>query len=125
MVVKCKKCGSADVEVHTWVNPNTEECSALSDLDNVISDDEDCWCKECEDNIELIIEESKESDENLLSDIEYWWEHLSNPEDIEVIIGLSQTDYESNELYIVECNEVWANLSNEQKIEIYRTIRFR
>ncbi|MFR9543619.1 MAG: hypothetical protein SNH27_16420 [Rikenellaceae bacterium] len=125
MVVKCKKCGSTDVEVHTWVNPNTEECSALSDLDNVIRDDDDCWCKECGDNLELIIEESEESDKNLLSDIEYWWEHLSNPEDIEVITGLSQTDFESNELYIVECNEVWANLSNEQKIEIYRTIRFR
>ncbi|MFR9542443.1 MAG: hypothetical protein SNJ29_14100 [Rikenellaceae bacterium] len=125
MVVKCKNCGSTDVEVHTWVNPNTEECSALSDLDNVISDDDDCWCKECEDNMEMIIEESKESNENLLSEIESWWKCLSNSEDIEAITKLSQSNYESNELYKVECNEVWSKLTDEQKIEIFRTIRYR
>ncbi|MFI3293850.1 MAG: hypothetical protein SNI70_10085 [Rikenellaceae bacterium] len=57
MDVKCKKCGSTNVEVRTWVNPNTLEVASLLDIHTIISEQADCWCKECDDNAELIITE--------------------------------------------------------------------
>ncbi len=57
MDVKCKKCGSSNVEIRTWINPNTLEVTSLSDIDTIISEESDCWCKECDDNAELIATE--------------------------------------------------------------------
>ena len=57
--VKCKKCGSANVEVRTWVNPNTSEVTSLSDIATIITEEDDCWCKECGENVKLVIEETK------------------------------------------------------------------
>ena len=57
MDVKCKKCGSTEVEVRTWVNPNTSEVSSLSDINSIISKREDCWCSYCGNDAELIVTE--------------------------------------------------------------------
>lgn len=50
-VLYCEECGSTDVEMKMWVNPNTEEiggdCSSRKE-------EEDCWCKECEDHVKLL-----------------------------------------------------------------------
>ena len=37
----CRKCGSENIELQAWYNPNT----------NHVSDwiDHDCWCHDCED----------------------------------------------------------------------------
>ncbi len=47
----CSNCGSIDVEMRMWVNPNTqktgERCSDFSEKD-------DNWCKTCESHAELL-----------------------------------------------------------------------
>lgn len=40
-IVVCDECGSADIEVKWWVNPNTMEL--ISDCE-----DDECWCPHCE-----------------------------------------------------------------------------
>ncbi len=46
----CSECGSNDVEVKMWVNPNTDriggECSTPLE-------EEDCWCYNCEEHTKL------------------------------------------------------------------------
>lgn len=44
-VLYCKSCGSADVEMKMWVNPNTNR---IGDACSYITEVEDCWCKKCE-----------------------------------------------------------------------------
>lgn len=49
-ILYCPKCGSSNVEVRMWVNPNTKEigdrCSDNSEEDN--------WCKVCEEHVKLL-----------------------------------------------------------------------
>ena len=46
----CSECGSDEVEMKMWVNPNTDEIGGeCSDT----SEEEDCWCKNCEENVQL------------------------------------------------------------------------
>lgn len=46
----CSECGSSDVEIRRWVNPNTKEigdrCSDNSEEDN--------WCKVCNKHVRLL-----------------------------------------------------------------------
>lgn len=42
----CKNCGSENVEIKAWVNPNTNECNQTHFIDEV--EDEDTWCTDCE-----------------------------------------------------------------------------
>lgn len=47
----CENCGSTDVEMKMWVNPNTSEigddCSSRKEAG-------DCFCNECQDNTRLL-----------------------------------------------------------------------
>lgn len=47
----CADCGSSDVEMKTWVNPNTDE---IGDDCSDRTEEEDCWCKNCEENVRLL-----------------------------------------------------------------------
>ena len=125
-VVKCKRCGSADVEVKTWVNANTGEVTSLSDMDSLIKWKEDCFCKDCGETSELIIEASKESNANLLDEIESLWDDCE-PDNMEIITGLRQEDipaYICRKAYEDACNKLWNSKTDEEKIAIYRTIRY-
>lgn len=55
--IVCDQCGSANVEILMWVNPNTHEIG-----DDSIEEREGNWCKECEENVELVPEEEYEPD---------------------------------------------------------------
>lgn len=46
----CAECGSGEVEVRMWVNPNTDEIGG--DCNSPL-EEEDCWCKNCEDHVLL------------------------------------------------------------------------
>lgn len=61
-IVKCKACGSSDVELRAWVKPNMDcECTHSIDFSQtVLGNKTDCYCCNCQDNVELIIEEDKE-----------------------------------------------------------------
>ena len=122
--VKCKRCGSCDVEVRAFVNPNTEEVSSLNNTDALIREREDCWCKDCDDYADLIIEDSKESNAKLLEEIGEWWEQTDD-EDREIVSGLNNNSFSYNELFQAQCDTIWSAKSDDQKIEIYRTIKYR
>lgn len=47
----CSECGSNDVEIKMWVNPNTDE---IGDECNTSLEEEDCWCKNCEEHVDLL-----------------------------------------------------------------------
>lgn len=42
--VKCKECGSTDIEVQAWVNPN-KDWTENPQLD--FSEVEECYCHKC------------------------------------------------------------------------------
>lgn len=48
----CKKCGSTDITIRKWVNPNTNYISS----DNI---DNECWCDDCEEITEYLYIEDK------------------------------------------------------------------
>ena len=57
----CKTCGSSDILVQMWVDPNTLE------IDSWVADgDEQCYCYNCEATRDWISEEylKEESDES-------------------------------------------------------------
>lgn len=44
----CSECGSSDVEMQMWVNPNNDSISGdYSDC----KDEDNCWCCECEGHV--------------------------------------------------------------------------
>jgi hypothetical protein len=59
--VRCKRCGSADVELRAWVKPNMGcECTHSIDFSNTVLENKaDCYCCNCQENVTLIIEEEE------------------------------------------------------------------
>lgn len=59
-VYVCTHCGSSNIEVRTWVNPNTRE---VSEDELITVFDDECYCNNCESmrdyKIETIIEEDE------------------------------------------------------------------
>lgn len=47
----CANCGSSNVEMKMWVNPNTGENGGES---SDRFEEEDCWCKGCEEHVRLL-----------------------------------------------------------------------
>lgn len=47
----CSECGSSDVEIRMWVNPNTK---VIGDRCSDPTEEEDNWCKTCEEHVELL-----------------------------------------------------------------------
>jgi hypothetical protein len=57
MAIVCVECGSEDVQVKRWVNPNTDKPmdDGIFDLHYI----DDNWCISCDDHVNL-----KEEDED-------------------------------------------------------------
>ena len=50
-MITCKICGSEDVQLKSWVNPNTFNiCQDFFEFDNDITE---YWCCECDENVRL------------------------------------------------------------------------
>lgn len=47
----CSECGSSEVDMKMWVNPNTNNISG--DCSNR-DEEEDCWCNTCEEHVRLL-----------------------------------------------------------------------
>ena len=47
----CKQCGSTNVQVMVWANPNTHHI-----FDDVQGVNENVWCEDCEDHTDLVEE---------------------------------------------------------------------
>jgi hypothetical protein len=55
--VRCKQCGSDNVELRAWVKPNeNNECTQIDFSNTELDNRKDCFCCDCEDNVELVIE---------------------------------------------------------------------
>lgn len=124
MILKCKRCGSENVQVQGWFNPNTKEIDPKNNYQNIISDTGDCWCCECDDNAELIMEDHKNSNKNLLIEINDWWEG-SNDDERELASGLDSNKFSDNALFQAQCERVWKLKTEQQKVDIYREIKYR
>lgn len=46
----CSQCGGTSLQARAWVDPNTKE---FGDWSGGFLETEDCWCDDCEDNVEL------------------------------------------------------------------------
>ncbi|MFW6247126.1 MAG: hypothetical protein ACOC22_03090, partial [bacterium] len=44
----CSECGSTNVDVKMWVNPNTKHIG-----DDAILDEDDVWCNDCQKHVKL------------------------------------------------------------------------
>lgn len=40
----CRECGSEDIQVKMWANPNTNEIDELCD-----DEFPECWCNQCQE----------------------------------------------------------------------------
>ncbi len=57
-ILVCKECKSEEVELKTWVNPNTNEIG-----DIVSADVCDTWCRHCMKHVELVTKPKETKDE--------------------------------------------------------------
>ena len=48
----CFECGKTNVQIRAWIDPNTDE---VMDSDNL--DRNDIWCGDCQDHVDLEVEE--------------------------------------------------------------------
>lgn len=113
----CEECGSTDVMSKSWVLPNQKDKPVKDGIE-----DEDGWCNECNQN-STIIPRSE-----LMEVVDYWWKHLDNGEDKEVITGLEAENYDpanNYQAFDTACDEVWAAKTDEEKISIWQTLTQR
>ncbi len=45
---QCAQCGSNAVETKMWVNPN--DMGRTEPMQFISEDEEDCWCRDCDDH---------------------------------------------------------------------------
>jgi hypothetical protein len=48
---KCTECGSKNVQMTAWVNPNNN--NEFIDYTTDCTETDDCWCDDCGENVEL------------------------------------------------------------------------
>lgn len=111
----CSKCGSTSIQKQAWVDPNNNNSF-------INCDDEEGWCSSCEQHLKII------PHSELMKDLESWWQHIDNGEDREVITGLVTGDYDTSNDYQAfdeACNAIWAVKTDDQKVEIWRTLTHR
>lgn len=111
----CSKCGSTNIQKQAWVDPNNNNTF-------VNCDDDEGWCAACEQHLKII------PHNKLMEDIEFWWQHLDNGEDREVITGLTSEDYDSAndyQAFDIACDEVWRVKTDDEKIAIWKTLTQR
>lgn len=50
---KCSKCTGTNIEIKVWWNPNFEDKPTVPEQ---LEDDQDLWCEDCQEHVELKIE---------------------------------------------------------------------
>ena len=80
-IYKCAECGSTDIEFRRWYNPNTGELG-------VDCEDEECWCKHCEEHrpVDCVEVDEPEPDNALLATI--------RTEMVQMLCGMTDSDIE-------------------------------
>ena len=58
----CADCGSEDVQVRAWVNPNLSVLSN-DDLEFDPNESEDTWCNDCEEHSGIVLKSEYEKED--------------------------------------------------------------
>lgn len=110
-ITVCDECGSTDIQMQAWVDPNTRIFIGATGIDR-----DDNWCEECEELLPFCSrKEFKERMQN-------WWEGLA-PSEMERIAGLpqSQTSSANRSRKVAEtCNKWWNGKSYDEKRLIWK-----
>lgn len=113
-VYYCEECGSTKVQIQVWVDPNNDN--------QFISDQEDygnSWCDECDTYVKVF------PYHEFMDDIvDFWWEQCDG-EDREVVSGLDENNFVSEQEYNDACNSIWNGKTDEEKIAIWHQITHR
>lgn len=112
IIYRCDNCGSTDVRLQAWVDPNNDN-RFIGKCD----DDKNNICEDCESPDVKIVAHS----EFMKNTVNYWWEQC-NDEDREVISGLEERDYGTEKEYEDACNTIWNAKTDEEKIAIWNQI---
>lgn len=101
---RCEECGSLDVECKISVDANTFERAGGDDYIEHL-------CLDCENK--SVVRESA-----LMATINDWFDNHLQPDDFEVITGLTEWSG-SEEEHLIAGRAIWNSKTNEEKIEIW------
>lgn len=106
----CAECGSSDVNVQAWVNPNVDN-EYMDDAGDT-KDSGNNWCHKCESHARLW------EHEDLLAEMKGWFVHLT----CEVLEEITGNKFTGNyEEFRTACQKYWDALSEEQQIALWNT----
>ena len=111
---RCDECGSTNVQIQAWVRPNQNH-QYVSDCEDL----EYSWCDDCHFGVEVTAYNS------VVEPADNWWNDEATGEDKEVVSGLNDSDFDSEEKYNEACNAIWEQKSDEEKVAIWIQIRYR
>lgn len=106
----CDECGSREIQMMAWVDPNT-----LEYVSSIDADADDQWCDACQEHVWFCLLE--EFGDNL----DAWWLAVDFPK-MERITGLSAANYLANDggqAFLDACNAWWKALDYERKRAIW------
>ena len=106
----CDECGSREIQMMAWVDPNT-----LEYVSSIDADADDQWCDACQEHVWFCLLE--EFGDNL----DAWWLAVDFPK-MERITGLSAANYpadDEGQAFLDACNTWWKALDYERKRAIW------
>lgn len=110
-ILRCEECGSTNVQMQGWVDPNNGY-QYIGDCE----DDKSNWCDECESHVRIV-----PHNEFMENTVNYWWEQCDG-EDREIVSGLDDSDFSTDQQYNDACNTIWNTKTDEEKIAIWNHI---
>ena len=109
-VLVCQECGSREIQMMAWVDPNTLKYASSIDAD---SDDQ--WCDACQEHVWFC------SLEEFGDNLDAWWLAVDFPT-MERITGLPAANYpadDGRQAFLDACNTWWKTLDYERKRTIW------
>lgn len=97
-VLVCERCGSREIQMMAWVDPNTSECTSTIDADS-----DDRWCDTCQEHVWFC------SLAEFRQRLDAWWESTDHSKK-EEITGLCRTDFPAGDdcrAFVEACNAWW------------------
>lgn len=111
IVYRCEECGSANVLLQAWVDPNNNNrfIRKCDDYRN------NC-CEHCASDVEVV-----PHDELIENTVNAWWKQCDS-KNREVVSGLNESDFSTEQEYENTCDAIWNAKTDEEKITIWNQI---
>lgn len=107
---RCEACGSTDIQVKAWINPNYGN-AYVSD-----TEDDEGWCEKCQEHYRMV------STDRFLQWADEWWKNAEMTEKVATIRQLDPDGKQFDETASL-CDQWWEKQSMESKISTYITHR--